>query len=269
MEENRIKLLVSDIDDTLVHKETELDQETVSMIERLRERGIGFTLATGRMPYRAENFARQAGLTLPFIANNGSILCRDGQFCYRKMLYAGQFQDIFRRYMKEDLDFTVIFSYPDRERPILETEWVKARRHKYKGYDEPLGDLDAVWEQEVDKVYILDEKRSGIIGRAVEELRQKKCACSIFQYQQYSAEIVAEGCSKASGLRQLLKELGLKQSEVLAVGDHSNDIEMLLEAGIGAAVGNAQPELKAVADYTAQAERAAGVREIVRHFLSV
>ena len=267
MNRNGIKLLVCDIDDTLIHKETCLDQETVGMIGKLRDRGIAFTLATGRMPYRAEHFAEQAKLEVPFIANNGSILYRNGVFCYRKMLYAGQFRDLFRTYMKNYPELTVIFSFPDRERPITETEWIRERRHKYKGYDEPLGDTDAVWNQNVDKVYILDDSRSGVIGEAVDALRKIRGSYSIYQYQQYSAEIVAEGCSKASGLLRLLEELKLTPDQVLAIGDHSNDIEMLQLAGIGAAVGNAQPELKEIADYTAKADRAAGVREIVSHFL--
>ena len=169
--------------------------------------------------------------------------------------------------MKEYPDFTVIFSYDDRERPVESTAWIKAREHKYSGYDEPLGDTEDTWDQEVHKVYIVDDERRGIIGEIAEKMRQMKGDFSFFQYQQYSMEIVAKGCSKASGMRTLLEYLKIKPEEVMAIGDHTNDMEVIKSAGLGVAVANAQPELKEIADYVTVHERAEGVREVLEKFV--
>lgn len=48
-----IKLILCDIDDTLVHKELHLDEATKEVIKKAQQAGVKFTLATGRMPYRA------------------------------------------------------------------------------------------------------------------------------------------------------------------------------------------------------------------------
>ena len=262
-----IKLILCDIDDTLVHKELHLDEATKEVIKKAQQAGVKFTLATGRMPYRAKIFAEEAELTTPYIANNGSILYDRGTFIYAKKVYAGIFKDLFRKYMKEYPDFTVIFSYDDRERPVESTAWIKDREHKYSGYDEPLGDTEATWDQKVHKVYIVDDERRGIIGEIAEKMRQLDGDFSFFQYQQYSMEIVAKGCSKASGMKTLLEYLKIKPEEVMAIGDHTNDVEVIKSAGLGVAVANAQPELKEIADYVTSKERAEGVREAINKFV--
>jgi hydroxymethylpyrimidine pyrophosphatase-like HAD family hydrolase len=75
------------------------------------------------------------------------------------------------------------------------------------------------------------------------------------------------GVSKASGLRHVCAELGLARSDVLAIGDGHNDIEMLRWAGRGVAVAQAPPEVRAAADaVTAAAEDDGVALELTRWF---
>lgn len=267
MEGTKIKMVVCDIDDTLVHKEQHLSPEVTETIEKLRKQNVFFTLATGRMPFRAEMFAKEAGLDIPYVANNGSILYDRGKVIYKKLLKASILKDLLRHYMETCPEFTVIFSYEDRECPVRSTPWTEARRYKYKGYDEILGDTDQVWEQEVHKVYVLDDGRTGLIGEVARQLEQLNGAFTFFQYGEYSIEIVAEGCSKASGVKQLLDYMQIDPSQVMAIGDHTNDIEVVTMVGTGVAVANADPGLKRVADYITGGEREDGVIEAINRFV--
>jgi hydroxymethylpyrimidine pyrophosphatase-like HAD family hydrolase len=62
-------------------------------------------------------------------------------------------------------------------------------------------------------------------------------------------EILPEGCSKALGVTKLCEELGIDpKSQLLAIGDAENDVEMLKMASVGVAVGNANDMAKAAAD---------------------
>ena len=133
MERIPVQLVVCDIDDTLIHKDDHLKEETIQVIQELKRRGIQFTLATGRMPYRAESYARDAELTIPYVANNGSILYDRGRMIWCRMLYAKIIQEITQRYMEMYPQFTVIFSFTDRECPLVRTEWIRKRLGKYKG----------------------------------------------------------------------------------------------------------------------------------------
>ena len=74
---------------------------------------------------------------------------------------------------------------------------------------------------------------------------------------------MAGGCSKASGLTRLLEYLSIPADCVMAVGDHTNDIELIKKAGIGVAVANADSQLKAAADYVTAGERDLGVKEAI------
>ena len=80
-------------------------------------------------------------------------------------------------------------------------------------------------------------------------------------------ELVPEGVSKETGLRLLMEERGLAPSDVVAVGDGNNDVEMLRLAGAGVAVGNASEAALAAADHVVASSDEGGVAEAIRRFV--
>ena len=77
-------------------------------------------------------------------------------------------------------------------------------------------------------------------------------------------EILPMGVNKAKALTHLTEILGLKLSQVAAIGDGLNDIEMLKEAGLGIAMGNAPPSVKSAAGWVTGTNNEAGVAQAVR-----
>ena len=75
------------------------------------------------------------------------------------------------------------------------------------------------------------------------------------------------GIDKATGLMAALDELGLPIDGVVAVGDAENDVPMLAASGLGVAVANALPAVKAAAGWVTAGERGAGVAELIDHLL--
>ncbi len=73
--------------------------------------------------------------------------------------------------------------------------------------------------------------------------------------------------SKEHGIRKLLKILGLKKGEVIAVGDGMNDLPLFKACGFKVAMGNAGPELKAVADYVAPSVEDDGIVDVIKKFI--
>lgn len=81
-------------------------------------------------------------------------------------------------------------------------------------------------------------------------------------------EIVPKGISKGNALRDFCARLGIPVENSVAAGDENNDIDMLRAAGVGCAVKNAQPEVKAAADYVTERDNnQSAVEEIVERFL--
>ena len=85
-------------------------------------------------------------------------------------------------------------------------------------------------------------------------------------YQGSILEIVAAGTSKWEALSALARRRGIAAKEILAVGDDVNDAEMVANAGLGVAMGNAVPALKAVADITVPSHTEDGLLEVLEEY---
>ncbi|MNR51606.1 Sugar phosphatase YidA [compost metagenome] len=75
------------------------------------------------------------------------------------------------------------------------------------------------------------------------------------------------GVSKATGVEAVCDLLGISMSEVIAMGDSQNDIAMIREAGLGVAMGNAQEEVKQIADITTVTNNEHAVAQVIRKYL--
>ena len=80
-------------------------------------------------------------------------------------------------------------------------------------------------------------------------------------------EFTAQGVSKATGLRFLADYLGLTLAQTMAIGDSENDAEMLRAAGLGVAMGNAYPQVKALADAVTDDNESDGVAKAIQKYL--
>jgi hydroxymethylpyrimidine pyrophosphatase-like HAD family hydrolase len=87
------------------------------------------------------------------------------------------------------------------------------------------------------------------------------------RYSGFMCEVAPAGVSKWTGVLHLADERGIAAAEICAVGDDVNDIPMVVGAGLGVAMGNAVPELKAVADRIAPCNNSDGLVEVVRWIL--
>jgi phosphoglycolate phosphatase len=84
----------------------------------------------------------------------------------------------------------------------------------------------------------------------------------------YAIHLQSPDVNKGTALVALAPELGLSPGDFLAVGDSLNDLQILMTAGIGITVANAHPEIKAVAQYTAEKEYGKGFVEAVNKYYS-
>lgn len=80
-------------------------------------------------------------------------------------------------------------------------------------------------------------------------------------------EFTAQGVSKATDLRFLTDFLGLSMEQIMAIGDSENDAEMLRAVGLGVAMGNAYPSVKALADAVTDDNESDGVAKAIRNYL--
>ena len=75
------------------------------------------------------------------------------------------------------------------------------------------------------------------------------------------------GIEKSQSIDKLIKTIGVKQEEVIAVGDGYNDMGMIQYAGLGVAMANAEEEVKTAANYVTLSNEEDGVAEVVEKFI--
>ena len=75
------------------------------------------------------------------------------------------------------------------------------------------------------------------------------------------------GIEKSQSIDKLIKTIGIKQEEVIAVGDGYNDMGMIQYAGLGVAMANAEDEVKAAANYVTLSNEEDGVAVVVEKFI--
>lgn len=258
-----IKLVVSDIDGTIMAGREPFPEMLAAAVKELAARGIGFTFASGRLPCRIDPYMAEMNVKAPVIACNGTLLY-DGE----RIIKSHRFRiGLLRTMVKKALalEMTVLYAVNGTEYCVKETEAVKRKRRERGTYHEIREIREEEWENLlVDKVNIMDEReRVGELEAEVIALREE---VSTTHYGQQGLEIVKAGYSKATGLREIAAYLELELDEIMAVGDNENDNEFLRIAGIGVAVANAEPETKQCADYVTEAAGAAGVVEAIGRF---
>lgn len=89
----------------------------------------------------------------------------------------------------------------------------------------------------------------------------------VYRSEAYFLELVPKGIDKAQALSVLLKELGNKKEELIAIGDGFNDISMIKYAGLGVAMANAQDIVRQNANFITASNEEDGVAAVVEKFI--
>ncbi|MDI9471012.1 MAG: HAD family hydrolase [Bacillota bacterium] len=267
-----IRLVVSDMDGTLLDRNGEVPPATQAAVSSLRSTGVEFTLVSGRPPYTMYPTAELLDLELPFISYNGGLIMgRDGRALDSRPLDPRRIEPLLRRAV--DYGFEILVGTPEDEYTILESPWVIDRR-KTGIYRHPQMNIEDMHHHVILKCEIIGYRppfQTLPEGIAVLEAEMAPFVGDpgFVRYGNICCEIMGPGVSKATGLEHLLDLLGLTAREVLAIGDNTNDNDMLAAAGLGMAVQNASLGTIAAADYHLEGFFSDGVLEVLEALVAL
>ena len=248
-----IKLLVADIDGTLLNDNGELGQESKKLIKELMNEGVAFCLATGRLHSAVTELAKELSL-------NGFIISLDGAIIKEYKNDKTIFESFLKtRHVKKaisisnDLLINIVLCHASS---IYYTEYnsvIPSLLSKYGAlykqvdtYEKYLsGALEIVCSSDVKQSIKEMEKSFNFpfsIGSSTSYFRSKKNE-NIFYL-----EIRKAGCSKGKALDKLLRHILVKPEQTAVIGDWYNDITMFETKALKVAVANAVPELLNMAD---------------------
>lgn len=261
-----IKLIVTDVDGTIVGKDEVLHQEYVDYVRKLQERGILYTIATGRTVGLAEAYVRALGITVPYVAGNGGCIMRGADAVFQKTIPLWAVRDIITK--ADQMGMSVLYTVDGTEYAYRATPYVRQQQQDFNRYHEPKGFLEEDWDRlKLDKVIVMAAVRDGSIGEIEMLCKQLPAEIGYKRYGDKAIDILHTEAKKEKGIRALAELLGISLDEVLFAGDDLNDVKALRAAGIGVAVANAQDRALEAADYITKGECYHGVMEAVDRFV--
>ena len=270
-----IKLLVIDIDGTLLNPDGEISPLTREMVQAARGAGIIVTLATARRYCNTFQIADDLGLDIPLILYDGAMITRhpERKILSTRLLHAAIAQQAVDALARHGIQPVV---HPDTGLdeeiwtgpPAFDNMWLEAYFTTFPEQMRrmPLAQLCAGHPDPLRVVAFASEEE---IRRVIPDIARLDCSWTSIKRGSYgSAELVVmdANCSKASGVATLAQHLGISMQEVMALGDNNNDIEMLKSAGWGVAMGQAPDAVKAAADAIAASNRHDGAALAIQYY---
>jgi len=266
----KYKLLVVDIDGTLVGSEREISPQNRKAIGEARRAGVGVALSTGRAVLACRSILDQLALDGHHIYFDGALVSNLGEEVYAEPLDRGVVREAidFARSLDIDLElYSAAHYFVERE-----TWSTDAHRH-YFGIEPTIVDFTGLWENERIIKGGLASVNPGQVAKAREFYTQFRDSLHFSWARSPAfpdvefANVVAREVSKGRALEALVSHLGISLSQVMAVGDETNDISLLCRAGLAVAMGNAPDEVKEVADHITLDVDRNGLAAAVERFL--
>lgn len=241
----KYQLLALDLDDTLLTKDKKISKENRKWINKAQEAGVTVMFATGRGMQRVEHLLEELGLSGPMVLVNGAeVWAEKGKLLERHYIKKGDIHKLHSLAKEVDAPFwgysvESLTKSKDWTDEMLDHDWLKFGIRN--------NDLNVIRKlrEEASKLLDIDITRSATVNM----------------------EVSLKGITKESGVRSICDHLHIKMEDVMAMGDNMNDSHLIKAAGLGVAMGNADPELKEVADVITDHHEKDGVAKAIQRFL--
>ena len=265
-----IKLFVTDLDGTLLPTGTKVSEKNIKAVQEAVKAGITVTIATGRMFKAALPVAETLGVNVPIITYNGALIKSvDGEIIHSVFLEPQLVKELVSFFQSRDW-YLQSYSednliYPEHNSYSEFYENAQKLKGRAVGWEGLLEYTD-----QVAKVLSISNGIEETQLRIYEVMKAFKGRVDAVSSHPYYCEVIAPGVSKASAIRHLADKMGIRNDEIMAIGDSNNDLEMLKAAGKSIAMGNAIPEVKEACDYvTGTCEEDGFAEAIYRYALAI
>lgn len=274
----RPRLLISDLDGTLLDERLQVDQQDVDAVALAHEAGMRVGVATGRMYRSGLPHALALGVDLPLICYQGALIQELAPGTSEEELAAAPV--LLREEVPGELGLEVLeicrrrgYALNVYQDDHLYVDEINDDVRFYTGIAQVKAEVasDPSLEERVRRgstkltVVLADRDRFQAALAELQELigDRAEVTRSLIGF----CEITARGVNKGHALRWLCRHLKVDPQEVVAVGDAPNDLPLLAAAGTKVAVETAAAQVKAAADWLVPGPGQGGLAEVVRRVL--
>ena len=262
----KYKMLVLDMDDTLLMDDHTVSEENKTMLAKAKAAGVHIILASGRPTPAMIEYAKELNLDDSYIISyNGAVVTdmKTNAVIFEQTLTQEQIHSLY--------DFSVlhkthIITYIDGSLVSeTESEYIDIELNITGMHHNIVSSFkEAVYKPAI-KCILLEEP--SYLKTIEAKLKAAMPHLSVCMSKPFFLEAAQTGIDKAASVDFLAKKLNILQSEVIAVGNAGNDLTMVEYAGLGVWVDNVEPELRDRANVIVASNNDHGVAEVVRRFI--
>lgn len=256
-----IKAVFFDIDGTLVSFKThKVPESTLESIKKLQAKGIKVFVATGRHPDILSE-----GNNVKEIDFDGFVTL-NGQYCFTKTKEVIYEKNICKEDIVSLLEFMNEHRFPcafveDKDTYMNYIDDIVV--DLLKSVNVPLPPIEDISRAVTGKVFQLNPYVSIDFQDKLMDILPN---CEATRWSPAFIDVIPAGGGKHVAIQKIMEYYGYQKDEVMAFGDGGNDKTMLLEVGIGVAMGNANEDVKEIADYVTTSVDDNGVLNALKYF---
>ena len=286
------KLVAIDLDGTMLNHYGEISEKTKEIVRKCVEKGVEIVPASGRPIDSIKTIANDLGIKGYFIAGNGALVydIQKDEIIYENYIKKEKVLEIIRIceensisynvytdkvILTPNLKFNVLYYYKENLKKeeskktnisIVENmyEYVKNMKEENFLKITICDDSDSIFHSIIKKV----REINGIEVLDIAHMSRKiiKQGTEEIPVEYFYTEISSNDVDKWNAIEFLIKELGLKREEIIAIGDNINDKKMIENAGRGIAMKGSTPEIIEVAKEVTDTNDNDGVAKVLEKY---
>ena len=273
MTKQPIRLIISDIDGTILDNQHQVDPELKDIIPLLNREQIPFVLASARSPLGMEPIARELGLgDNPLACYNGALVIKGDPQAYETIIEHPLDKKEIRTFLelvKAEFPSVSINLYSGKD-------WIADRLDKWVQIEAAITGEQPVIQNillpvldaliPIHKLLLIDE--APVIQKLHDYLQTLDFSKTAFYLSKDNyMEVTAKHVSKEQALYEIAQHYQVPLEEVMTVGDNFNDLPMLRLAGLGVAMDNAPEAVKNEAKAVTKSNNEHGVAEAIKEYV--
>lgn len=269
-----IKLVITDLDGTLLNDEKHISEENIKALKEAMENGIHVSVATGRNFYSAKRYIEELGLDVPVIFQNGAFIYQwmEDKILYRSDLKTHIVEKVIEKARKYGIFYILYIDffaekdiYIDKDYKGEFSSYLKQNSWRINFVDdvikhvknkETVAEIALVGDEETIKNVIKESLVHFENDTSV--IKNNKIKLETFY------EIFGPNSSKEESFEYLLEHFNVKPEETMYLGDSYNDVGMFKKVGFPVAVMNAHDDVKTYAKFITKSNNEDGVAYAVR-----
>lgn len=267
------QLIALDMDGTLLNHELKITEACLKAMQKAQEAGKHVVISTGRSLSEMKHYLDDLTMVRYMILESGACVydLYKQEMIYQKTFIKDEVVKIYDALLKQDIMlhiFTDGYSYsPDEQRYRMKEYQMGKYQNMFLDCVDPIHDVELFFQEHMNHIEKVNfyhrsfEERENSL-QCLKDLDVVKACVEVS-----SLELTPKGVNKGLGIKHLCDYLNISVDQCVAVGDSNNDLEMLEVVGLAVAMGNANDDVKQIADVVVSDCEHDGVVEAINKYL--